>query len=184
MSRPADDPLVRELVEGRPDAFARLYDQHGPSLFRVALRLLASRQDAEDAVQEVFVGLVRARRSLGQVENLRAYLYASLRRAAGRLAARAGQRPVPLPDLDRVAAAESRPLDVERSARLERAVRELPPQQRELIALKVDGGLTFAEVAACLGISPNTAASRYRYALEKLRAALEEGSDDRAGPPR
>ena len=44
--------------------------------------------------------------------------------------------------------------------------------QREVIALKVDGGLTFAEVAACLGVSPNTAASRYRYALEKLRAAL------------
>ena len=41
-----------------------------------------------------------------------------------------------------------------------------------MIALKIDGGLTFAEVAALLGVSANTAASRYRYALEKLRAAL------------
>ena len=47
-------------------------------------------------------------------------------------------------------------------------------EQRELIALKIDGELTFAEIAACLGISPNTAASRYRYALEKLRARFEE----------
>ena len=43
-----------------------------------------------------------------------------------------------------------------------------------MVALKIDGGLTFAEIAAVIGISANTAASRYRYALEKLRAALAE----------
>ena len=48
-----------------------------------------------------------------------------------------------------------------------------PTEQREVIVLKVDAGLTFAELAAVLGISANTAASRYRYALEKLRTALE-----------
>jgi hypothetical protein len=48
----------------------------------------------------------------------------------------------------------------------------LPAAQREVIALKIDGGLTFAEIAAVIGTSANTAASRYRYALEKLRAAL------------
>jgi RNA polymerase sigma-70 factor (ECF subfamily) len=65
----------------------------------------------------------------------------------------------------------------DQASRLERAVQALPPEQQELIALKIDGALTFAEIAAVLGISPNTAASRYRYALEKLRASLG-GWDD------
>jgi RNA polymerase sigma-70 factor (ECF subfamily) len=58
--------------------------------------------------------------------------------------------------------------------RLEQALRTLPPEQRELVALKIEGDLTFGEIAVVLGISPNTAASRYRYALEKLRLALQE----------
>ena len=52
------------------------------------------------------------------------------------------------------------------------AVAGLPPAQREVLALKVDGGLTFAEIAAVIGTSINTAASRYRYALEKLRTTI------------
>jgi len=65
-------------------------------------------------------------------------------------------------------------LSAQRSADLEQALQSLPPEQREVIALKVDAGLTFAEIGVSLGISPNTAASRYRYALEKLRSALRE----------
>jgi RNA polymerase sigma-70 factor (ECF subfamily) len=174
MSKPAGDPLIVGLAEGREDAFAALYDRFGPALFRVAWVMLGSREDAEDAVQEVFVALVRARRALPAVANLRAYLFAALRRAAARRGACRHEHPVSPEDLAQVAAPEPRPLDLGRSVRLERALRALPPPQRELVALKVDAGLTFAEIAACLGISANTAASRYRYALAKLRAALQE----------
>ena len=48
----------------------------------------------------------------------------------------------------------------------------MPLKQREIIALKIDGGLTFVQIGEVLGVSPNTAASRYRLALEKLRTAL------------
>jgi RNA polymerase sigma-70 factor (ECF subfamily) len=175
MSGPADDLLLQGLAAGREDAFAALYDRYGPALFRVALARLGSRPDAEDAVQETFVGLVRARPKLAAVENLRAYLFASLRRAAARLASvRKAEPPAAWQDLNQVAAPESPALATEQSVRLEQALRRLPAEQRELVALKVDAGLTFAEIAGVLGISPNTAASRYRYALEKLRAALQE----------
>jgi len=50
----------------------------------------------------------------------------------------------------------------------------LPAPQREVITLKVWGGLTFAEIAATLDIPPNTAASRYRYGLEELRRLTKE----------
>jgi RNA polymerase sigma-70 factor (ECF subfamily) len=175
MLRPEGDPVMDGLAEGREEAFAALYDRFGPVLFRVAWALLGSRQDAEDAVQEVFVGVVRARRTLREVENLRAYLFASLRHAVAKLASnRRTPNSVPLQDLPHLAMPEPRNVDLEQSVQLERALRALPAEQRELVALKVDGGLTFAEIAPLLGISANTAASRYRYALEKLRTALRE----------
>jgi RNA polymerase sigma-70 factor (ECF subfamily) len=56
---------------------------------------------------------------------------------------------------------------------LQSALAELPVEQREVIMLRVWGRMTFEEAAAVLDISPNTAASRYRYALEKLRDELQ-----------
>ncbi len=173
MSDPGGDPLLQGLAEGREEAFAALYDRFAGPLWRGAVALLGSGQDAEDAVQEVFVGLVRARRELSKVENLRAYLFASLRRAAARIAA-ARKATLPLVAGMDVAEKDAGPRadDADPTGRLERALRSLPTEQREVVALKLDGGLTFAEVASALGVSANTAASRYRYALEKLRAAF------------
>ena len=51
---------------------------------------------------------------------------------------------------------------------------ELPAEQKEVIFLKVFDGLTFKEIGSVCGISANTAASRYRYGLEKLREAVEK----------
>ena len=61
------------------------------------------------------------------------------------------------------------PMSVWRS---ERALRELPPDQREVVHLKAFEGMTFDEIAAFTNESINTVASRYRYAFEKLRASL------------
>ena len=173
MDAPAGE--LRPLESG--DAVAGLYDRFGPALYRTARTLLNRSDLAEDAVQETFVGLVRARVALGDLENAKAYLFAALRHAAAKLRSRAGrERPVPLEELPDLPASPAP--DLARAAELERAVRALPADQREVVALKIDGGLTFVEVAACLGVSPNTAASRYRYALEKLRAALGEADRD------
>ena len=55
---------------------------------------------------------------------------------------------------------------------LERALCELPPEQREVVHLKAFEGMTFQEIADAIGESINTVASRYRYAMEKMRAQL------------
>jgi RNA polymerase sigma-70 factor (ECF subfamily) len=166
----AGDPLLAGLAEGRDEAFAALYDRYGRPLFRVAWTLLRSRQDAEDAVQDVFLGLFRSRAVLGRVVNLRAYLFSALRRAAARLAARqVAAPPRPLPDGPGA-------IDPDLSDWLERGLAALPREQREVLTLKIDGQLTFEEVGAVLGVSPSTAASRYRYALEKLRGHFHEES--------
>jgi RNA polymerase sigma-70 factor (ECF subfamily) len=164
---------------GPGDAVAELYDRFGPVLYRTARTLLGGTDLAEDAVQETFVGLVRAGVSPDKMKDVRAYLFAALRNAASRLRAQiARDRPVPPEEFNALATSAPQSADLDRSVRLEQALRDLPPDQREVIALKIDGGLTFAEVADCLGVSANTAASRYRYALEKLRAALGEGEHD------
>lgn len=56
---------------------------------------------------------------------------------------------------------------------LEQAVKALPPLYREVVVLKVWSGLTFQQVADTLGVPLNTAASRYRYAIDRLRTVLK-----------
>jgi RNA polymerase sigma-70 factor (ECF subfamily) len=172
----AEDRLRAGLAEGREEAFAALYDRYGRPLYRAAWIWLRSHQDAEDAVQEVFLGLVRARAALGNVESLPAYLFAALRHAAARLAARGKTAALPAGDLPARDRDAEGAIDPEMFHLLERGLAALPVEQREVLGLKIDGGLTFAEVAAVLGIRPNTAASRYRYALAKLRTHLDTGS--------
>jgi RNA polymerase sigma-70 factor (ECF subfamily) len=173
MHEQASDPLLAGLAEGDDQAFAELYDRFGRSLFRVAWSLLRSRPDAEDAVQDVFLGLVRSRHTLGRIENLRAYLFGALRHAAARRAARKEMsRPLAAEPCEE--AGTQQPVDLELSDWLDRALAELPPEQREVLTLKIDGELTFEEVGAVVGVSPSTAASRYRYAVEKLRGLFKK----------
>jgi RNA polymerase sigma-70 factor, ECF subfamily len=169
------DPLIAGLVAGDERAYCELYDRFSARLLRTAIGVVRSRQDAEDAVQEVFLGVLKSRRRLQDVQDLTAYLFAALRRAAGRIAAQRARGPTLSASAIDIAPAVATPRD--RSSpygeRLERALLALPAEQREVIVLKVDGELTFAQIAEVIGVSMNTAASRYRYALERLRKALE-----------
>lgn len=174
--------LAESLAAGDPEAFAALYDRLAVRLLGAARTMTGSSSDAEDMVQDLFVELARGRARLAAVADLEAYVFTMLRNAIRRrgrrtaldrramLAVAAGRRDsgsfttpaAELPD-DALAA----------------AVAALPEPQREVVALKIDAGLTFAEIAAVTGTSLNTAASRYRYALEKLRTALAEQEDER-----
>src|SRR5947209_956359 len=122
MGTPASDPLIQGLAEGREEAFAALYDQLGPALFRVACVLLPSRADAEDAIQEVFAGLVRSRHRLAEVRNLRAYLFAALRSACGRIAAVRKKERRAEQDLALLPAPGPPGLELEQALRLERGL--------------------------------------------------------------
>ena len=69
--------------------------------------------------------------------------------------------------------------DDEDATRLRDAVQNLSPKLREVVVMKSWGGLTFAEISEALAISPNTAASRYRYALEQLSQELRQLKEGR-----
>jgi RNA polymerase sigma-70 factor (ECF subfamily) len=175
MIEPGADPLLVDLAAGHTDAFRELYDRFGTRLYRAAWGMLGQAEDAEDAVQEVFAAVARSRRRLAKVDDLTAYLFAALRRAAGRLAERRARQPATSEVAVRQAPERcNRPENsYPHSERLEQALQSLPAEQREVIAMKIDGQLTFAQIAQIMKTNTNTAASRYRYALEKLRASLE-----------
>ncbi len=154
----------------RADDVAAIYDQFAPRLYAVAVRLLGVREEAEECVQDLFVALVRSRTDRVEITDLRAYLFSALRHAVGQRANAHGRREQLHAVLERTGEPQSAAPDEGAS----RALQSLPEEQREVVALKIDGQLTFAEIAETMGTSLNTAASRYRYALERLRAQLGE----------
>jgi RNA polymerase sigma-70 factor, ECF subfamily len=154
------------------DRLADLYDRFAGTLFRHAAMILADRAAAADVVHTVFLKLGKAG-SGGDVESL-AYLRRAVRNecySVMRTRRREIVVAVDAPLLERVQAADDRR---DEKLALEQALGQLPAEQREVVHLKVWEGLTFQEIADLTGESLNTAASRYRYAMEKLRAILAE----------
>jgi RNA polymerase sigma-70 factor (ECF subfamily) len=159
-----------------PLDLARLYDEHAPSLYAFVLNLTRSEVDSRDAVQEVFVRLAQEPRRFEGIRDARAFLLRlahnlaidALRRrtAHSQAVERAGREPTEL-----FAPAVSPDEQTFRDA-VSTAISVLPEEQRAVVHLKIWEEQTFAEIAETLGIPANTAASRYRYALDKLDGLL------------
>ncbi len=158
----------------------QLYDRYAGPLYRFALALLGSPEDAEDAVQEVFVRMARQSSRVERVANLKCYLLTATRNAAYGLL-RKKQTRDRLFEMIRADVASTPLSEPGRTAprrdALRRAFAELPVEQMEVLVLKVFDEMTFAEVAKMVGTSLNTVASRYRYGIEKLRKALEDSDN-------
>jgi RNA polymerase sigma-70 factor (ECF subfamily) len=170
-------PTNSDRMEDAPahDSWTTWFQLYGPKLLLCARQWTRSAADAEDVVQDAFVRFWRHQRNLpGEPMAL---LVTSVRRAAFDLARRDGRRVAREERAGFDSAAERQvfqtPLDGdERRAAIEEALQRLPAEQREVLLLKIWGELTFEQVAATLELSPNTAASRYRYALAALREEL------------
>jgi RNA polymerase sigma-70 factor (ECF subfamily) len=146
-----------------------LYRAHGAALFRYALMILADREDAEDVVQQVFMSALRTKH---EVAAPREYLRRATRNECySVLRGRLRERTRRASEHELLELAGDSGDEAERLA-LSHALGSLPPEQREVVHLKVYEGCSFPEIAALVGISANTAASRFRYALERLRLAL------------
>ena len=145
-----------------------LYRRHGPALVLFALAMTGERSRAQDAVHQVFLKLLE-RGSLADAVDVRAYLFPSVRNAILN-DAKARERDVSLDS--RSAWFDPPDRDYTAELNLRRAMASLSDDQRQVTILHIWGELTFSQIADMLGVSPNTAASRYRYALGKLRDAM------------
>jgi RNA polymerase sigma-70 factor (ECF subfamily) len=146
-------------------------EQHGRALALFARQWVSTRADAEDVVQEAFIRFWRSRQ---RVADPTAYLYACVKHCA--LDAQRSHRRR-LKREQATARPETEPLfgGIEQSERrrmMQASLRNLPENQREAVVMRIWGGLSFVQIGAALGTSPDTAASRYRYAMARLRAEL------------
>jgi RNA polymerase sigma-70 factor, ECF subfamily len=145
-----------------------LYRKHGAALLLFASAISGDRGRAQDAVHQVFLKAIE-NGSLSHATDKKAYLFASVRNAVLNDAKVRDRSSV----LDVDAAWFSAPeQDYAGEQNLRRALGDLPDDQREVVVLHIWGELTFSEIGDLLGISSNTAASRYRYALAKLRGSM------------
>jgi RNA polymerase sigma-70 factor (ECF subfamily) len=160
----------------------RLYDEHAQPLHAFLLNLTRDEADTRDLLQEIFLKLARKANLLLGVREERAFLIRLAHNAAIDLMRRRGSRERTRENLVAETVSPFAPADDPDEEifrhELSAALGELPPEQRAVAHLKLWEGLTFEQIAAALEIPPNTAASRYRYALDKLRDRLRPLYDE------
>lgn len=166
------------------DELERLYDAHAQALFAFILNVTRHEADTRDVLQDVFVKLASRPEMLAGIRDERGFLLRIAHHAAldglRRRATRERRHGEFCAGVDSIfAPADSADEQAFREA-VSAVMAELPPEQRAVVHLKLWEGLTFDAIADTLGISPNTAASRYRYALDKLRAPLRPLYDERS----
>ncbi len=165
-----------------PSELERLYDAHAQALFSFVLNVTHSEADTRDALQEVFVKLATRPHMLADIRDERGFLL----RIAHNIAIDAMRRRTTrergherlIAEQESIFAPTDSPDDRGFREAVAGAMAELPLDQRAVLHLKLWEGFTFDTIADALGISPNTAASRYRYALDKLRIRLRPLYDE------
>jgi RNA polymerase sigma-70 factor, ECF subfamily len=175
------DPKPKFTVEDEFE-LERLYDEHAQALFAFLMNLTRDVEDTREVMQEVFIKLARQPGILDGARDQRAFLLRLAHNTAIDLMRRRGTRAkyqerFGLEEMS-LFAVSSDPDEAAFRAELAAAMAELPVEQRAVVHLKLSEGLTFEQIAATLDLKPNTAASRYRYGLDKLRERLRPLYDE------
>jgi RNA polymerase sigma-70 factor (ECF subfamily) len=172
-----DRRLLRKLRRGDAAALQSIYEKYKHDLLGLAVTLSHDKGAGEDIVHDVFVSFVRFTPKLRLRTSLRSYLLTSVANRARSLQ-RTKARPVPAADPagDGTSNAD-RPdraaMQREQAIVIDRAMAQLPYDQREAVVLHLQAGMKFREIASSQNVSINTVQSHYRYGLQKLRSLLD-----------
>jgi RNA polymerase sigma-70 factor, ECF subfamily len=193
---PGDDAFMEETpamanqqaatdLSPASSAWRAWLQEHGPKLLLFSRQQTRSHEDAQDVFQDALVKLAEKLRSgefVGGQEAWMPYLYTAIRRLAIDLSRKDDRRKKREDHVSADFEADQRETfhpwfegestDDETRSQLESSLKELPDKFSEVITLKIWGEQTFADIGQTLGISQNTAASRYRYGLEALKKQL------------
>jgi len=157
---PDDDALVAGLRDGDANCLRRIYERHKNDLITIARYLLTDASSAEDVLHDVFVSFATKARSLRLRGSLRAYLAAAVANRARDVIRRQARLTVAMTAMAEPGIElppDSVIADCEDRERLQRALLELPYEQREVITLHLHGDMTFSEIGREQGVSINTA---------------------------
>jgi RNA polymerase sigma-70 factor (ECF subfamily) len=172
-----DRLLLWKLRRGDTGALRQVYEQHKHDMLGLAISLTGDRASGEDIVHDVFIALVRISPKLRLRTNLRSYLLTSVANRVRSLS-RVRMRPVrPIDQIEAGAADADRSdraaIQAEQATIIDRALAQLPCEQREALVLHLQAGMKFREIASSQNVSINTVQSHYRYGLQKLRSLLD-----------
>lgn len=178
----SDEELMLAYAAGDARAFESLYARHKGPLYRMVLRSLKSSAEADELFQDVWLRVIEARGRYTASARFSTWLYTIAHnrlvdhwRSRGLAVisldddAHAGHEPPAGPDAEPMRQAEAR----ETARRLEAAIAALPLAQREAFLLHQEAGLSVAEIAAATRSGHEAAKSRLRYAMDKLREAID-----------
>jgi RNA polymerase sigma-70 factor (ECF subfamily) len=186
-----DEALMAAYQKGDVAAFGELVARHEKRLWNFLRRFVRDKATAEDLLQEVFLRVVKSAVQWQPSAKVSTWLFtiarnlctdqarrAEFRQAESLDQAKAGEEGSGLRRIDRVAAnsgdAEKEAMGREIASLVDRAVGELPVEQREVFLMREVMDMSFAEIAAQVGASEPTVKSRMRYALQRLRSSLGE----------
>ncbi|MEP6620161.1 MAG: sigma-70 family RNA polymerase sigma factor [bacterium] len=173
-----DRAIIQLVLAGDVEAFSRLVDRHYDRCARIALRILGNREDAEEAIQDAFLRAYRALGSYEDRERFSAWLTRILINQCRTVLARVVRREAVFSDLDLRDAEFYAGSDVKESAwpDLERALAQLPEDQREAVVLRYADDLTYEEMARITGAGESALKMRVQRAFARLRGLLREVS--------
>jgi RNA polymerase sigma-70 factor, ECF subfamily len=179
---------VNEEAQRRAEdqALAALVDQYAGALYRVAFSVLRNPSDAEDAVQETFLRVLRHRDTLGEVRDHRVWLI----RIVWNIVLDRKRRAKTRPETDNVAelarvlpskglSAEERAAAAQHHAQVLACVEQLPAKERQVLMLSAFDELTSVEIAAVLGITESSVRSRIFRARNLMAELLDHNRNSK-----
>jgi RNA polymerase sigma factor (sigma-70 family) len=172
-----DRILVWRFNHGSKDALRAIYQKYADGLLTLAGNLLDDKAGAEDVVQDVFVSFVQRSEKFRLTGSLKGFLATCVANRSRDYRRRSTRRQTAAEkQAERTTPEAKSPLQLvicsEELQKLERALSELPYEQRETIVLRLHGDLRFRQIAKMQNVSTKTAESRYRYGLDKLRSTM------------
>ena len=177
-----DEQLIAQVARGDRRAFEALYDRYSSAVFGLALRMLSNRQQAEEAVQEIFWRVWQRAQSFDPNRSFAPWLFGIAHNYSIDELRRRRVRPQSVYEDDEHPILSSIPDDTdvgeaalmgEQRRLVINALRELPTEQRQALELAYFGGLTQQEVAERLGSPLGTVKTRMRLGLQKMRTILQ-----------
>lgn len=172
-----DKLLIWRCKQGQGEAFQRIYEKYQAYLVNLAAHLLTDPNAAQDVIQDVFVSFVKSIQDFQLTGSLRSYLATCVaNKARDYLRSRQRHPQASLETEPQVCTDHPGPVQMvmadEQQQRTRRALEALPYEQREVITMRLQGGLRFRQIAQAQNSSIGTVLSRYRYGLQKLRTLL------------
>ena len=171
-----DELLKWKFKSGSTDALQRIYEKYRDYLLTVSMAIVNDASLAEDIVHDVFITFVQSRNIFKLRGSLKGYLSTCVVNCCRDRLRSYKHQPLRLDENEQIQSSlespEIRVISDEQSQYIAEAMAQLPYDQREVIALHVNGEMKLREIARLQKVSTSTVKGRYRYGLKKLRSIL------------